>query len=67
MNIPSELEGPTTLSAENFSLPVYSISNFVESLNSTYTKDISYNTGTPTGFRSTASSNEDDSTDNRFE
>ena len=60
LNIPTELEGPITV-ADDFSLPVYSINNFVERLNSVSTRDVSYNTGTTTGFRNTESSNRDDS------
>lgn len=61
LNIPTELEGPITLVADDFSLPVYSINNFVERLNGVSTRDVSYNKGTTTCFRNTESSNKDDS------
>ena len=40
MNIPAELEGPTTVCAENVSLLVYSSKNMVKSLDNAITKDV---------------------------
>ena len=61
VNILTELEGPTTLTAKNVSLSVHSSNNLVESLNNAITRDISCNTDTPTGFRSIERSDEYDS------
>ena len=58
MNILTELEGPTTLTAKNVSLPVHCSNNIIESLNNAITRDISCSTDTPTGFRSIERSDE---------
>lgn len=58
MNIPTELEQPTSGSAKNVCVSVYPSNNFVKSLNSAITRDISSNTGTLIGFSSTESTNE---------
>lgn len=53
MHIPTELEEPTSLSAENCSLPVHSSNNMSESLHSVIKRDVSCNTNTSTSIRST--------------
>lgn len=57
MNIPTELEVPTSVRAENCGLLVYSSNNMVESLNNAVTGNVFCNTYTPTGVRGTENNN----------